>query len=124
MGTHRAQRGWVKQRAAEAAVNTTADETIKAAVFLDPSGRRWRSLRLVGIPLLVLLTLAVVYTGLKISSPPAPGGQDSSREITSAQTGNKPPVVGEGPMVRVLELARTEGDVVGKDPFRGRKSVV
>ena len=134
MGTHRAQRGGVKDRAAknrgaknraaEAAVNTTADETIKAAVFLDPSGRRWRSLRLVGIPVLVLLTLAVVYTGLRISAPPALGGQDSSREITSAQTGDNPPVVGEGPMVRVLELARTDRGVVGKDPFRGTELAV
>ncbi len=124
MGTHRARHARVKQAAAEAAVNTTAHETVRAAVFLDPSGRRWRSLRLVGIPLLVLLLLSVVYTGWQVSSPPALGSQDSPREVTSAQTGRKPPVVGEGPMVRVLELARTDDDVVGKDPFRGTELAV
>ena len=124
MGAHRAQSRQGRHRAAEAAVITTAQETVKAAVFLDPSGRRWRTLRLVGIPLLALLTFALVYTGLKISAPPALAGQADGREVTSAQTGSKPPVVGEGPMVRVLELARTEGEVVGKDPFRGTELTV
>jgi biofilm PGA synthesis N-glycosyltransferase PgaC len=113
-----------KRRSVASAINATAEETVKAAVFLDPSGRRWRTLRLVGIPLLVLLTLLVGYTAFQMTSPPATSAPASDRQVTSAQTGPRPPVVGEGPMVRVLELDRREEAVIGKDPFRGTELAV
>ena len=38
-------------------------------------------------------------------------------DVTSAQTGLRVPVVGAGPLVRVLKVQRTDGQLVGYDPF-------
>src|SRR4051794_35382093 len=48
-------------RAATDAVSTTAEAT----VFLDPSGRRWRTLLLLGVPIAVLLVATLAYGGVR-----------------------------------------------------------
>jgi hypothetical protein len=53
--------------AATDAVNTTAGVT----VFLDPSGRRWRTLLALSLPITLLFVAAAIYGGFRIHEAPA-----------------------------------------------------
>src|SRR3712207_9228565 len=53
--------------AASDAVHTTAGVT----VFLDPSGRRWRTLLALSLPITLLLVAAAIYGGFRIHEAPA-----------------------------------------------------
>ena len=104
--------------AATDAVSTTAE----AAVFLDPSGRRWRTTKALGLPIILLLLAAATYGGFRITQAPAapPDATAVAIENIAPAKGERPlDVIGEGPMLRVLQIDRKE-EVVGKDPFTGR----
>src|SRR3954466_1304666 len=104
-------------RAATDAVSTTAEAT----VFLDPSGRRWRTLLLLGVPIALLLVATLTYGGFRITEAPAasPAATAVAVEDIAPGPGERPlNVIGEGPMLRVLSIDRGE-EVVGKDPFTG-----
>ena len=47
-------------------------------------------------------------------------GQPLGPAVTSADTGLRTPVVGQGPLVRVLSVRRERGQVFGHDPFTGQ----
>jgi peptidoglycan-N-acetylglucosamine deacetylase len=104
-------------RAATDAVSTTAE----AAVFLDPSGRRWRTMLVLGLPITFLVLAAAIYGGFRISEAPAASPDRTAVAIESIApaSGERPlDVIGEGPMLRVLQIDRGE-EVVGRDPFTG-----
>ena len=87
-------------RAATDAVSTTAE----AAVFLDPSGRRWRTMLVLGLPIIVLLLAAATYGGFRITEVPAasPDRTAVAIEDIAPAPGEQPlDVIGEGPMLRV-----------------------
>jgi len=92
------------------------------SVFLDPSGRRWRRFRLgvLLLAVLVALLLAVVLPRLYASPALAAQGQRLGPVVTSADTGLHTPLVGEGPLVRVLSVRHGSGVASGHDPFTGR----
>ncbi len=101
---------------------TATDSTLRASVFLDPSGRRWLRFRLVVLLLVVVCAglLAVAVPRLYASPALAMLGQPLGPAVTSADTGLHTPLVGEGPLVRVLEVRRERGVASGHDPFTGR----
>lgn len=87
-------------------------------VFVDASGRRWRVVRLVTLIVAVPLLVALLYTATHLNHVPTLGGPDrTTHEVTAADVGPNPPLIGEGPMLRVLELVRQGDQVVGLDPF-------
>lgn len=102
--------------------DTTAPGTTTgtgAAVFRDSSGRRWRRTKVVsGLGLLVLVVIAALLI------PPAwslaraqPAGLDVS--VTKVQTGAKAPVIGAGPLMRVVRVASTPRGLTAVEPFTG-----
>ncbi len=98
-------------------VAEVADAVVRSAVFLDPSGRRWRRTRVVGTVLLVALLAAGVVLAPGLWHSPALAGAEPGRAVSMADTGPRTPVVGEGPLRRVLEV-RSQGSArVGLDPF-------
>src|SRR3954453_8572999 len=104
-------------RAPTDAVSTTAEAT----VFLDPSGRRWRTLLLLGAPIALLLVATLTYGGFRITEAPAasPAATAVAVEDIAPGPGERPlDVIGEGPMLRVLQIDRGE-EIVGRDPFTG-----
>jgi peptidoglycan-N-acetylglucosamine deacetylase len=108
--------------AATDAVSTTAE----AAVFLDPSGRRWRTMLVLGLPIIVLLLAAATYGGFRITEAPAasPDRTAIAIEDIAPAPGERPlDVIGEGPMLRVLQIDRDE-EIVGKDPFTGEVAML
>jgi peptidoglycan-N-acetylglucosamine deacetylase len=86
------------------------------SVFIDPTGRRWRRVRrtAVALALLGVATVAVVVPATL--SPPHPTGGPA---LTLADTGSNPPVVGRGPLLRVVQMGRTDGRAAGRDPHTG-----
>ena len=90
-------------------------------MFLDPSGRRWRTLLAVGVPIVLVLVATLVYGGYRMHEAPAasPAGTAVAVEDIAPGPGDPPlDVIGQGPMLRVLQIDRG-GDVVGRDPFSG-----
>lgn len=96
-----------------------AQGSAESVVFLDPSGRRWRRLRVTAAVLAVLLVAALVLVVPKLADTPALKalGEPLSPALTSAQTGIHVPLVGQGPLVRVLQVRREGNRVTGIDPF-------
>jgi biofilm PGA synthesis N-glycosyltransferase PgaC len=92
-------------------------------VFLDPSGRRWRTTRIIGLCALVASVAAVVYMAPKMWADPTLNGQVVGRTLSSADTGLHAPVVGVGPLVRVLRVQKVDGQKVGFEPFTGARLV-
>ena len=91
-------------------------------IFLDPSGRRWRRLRGTGVAALLLVVVALVLAVPRLYDTPALAtfGEPLGPNLTSAETGLKAPLVGTGPLVRVLKVERSAGAVTGVDPFTGK----
>jgi biofilm PGA synthesis N-glycosyltransferase PgaC len=96
--------------------------TVKAVrnpVFLDPSGRRWKRIRAAGLVLLAAFVGLVAVAVPQIVAPPALEGAPIPDGPTGIEVG-KPPVVGVGPLVRVVRLLRVDGNIYGQDPFDGQ----
>lgn len=84
-------------------------------VFIEPSGRRWRAVRLLaaatlmGLAALVVMDLSPVARMIRTSAP----GPDPQR--VARQLGRSPAVVGSGPMIRIVAVR----DGLVNDPFTG-----
>jgi peptidoglycan-N-acetylglucosamine deacetylase len=89
-------------------------------VFANPSGRRWRRLRAVLLTLLVLAVGFCVVAVPKVLAPPALAGAPTPDGPTPEDVGDDTPVIGEGPLVRVVELLRVDGAVYAQEPFTGQ----
>lgn len=101
----------------EGEVERIAATAVDSAVFLDPSGRRWRQLRNLIVVLVGLALAGVCYAFPKVHAAPALTRHTPHPNVTAAQTGLHVPVVGHGPLVRVLKIQRTGNQLVGYDPF-------
>ena len=95
-----------------------ADQTANLAVFRDPSGRRWRRVRWIALIGLGLVVGTGVWVIPRLNAPVALDGRHPS-SVTSARTGLHPPVVGEGPLIRVAKLVRLGTRLEAVDPFTG-----
>jgi biofilm PGA synthesis N-glycosyltransferase PgaC len=80
-------------------------------VFLDPSGRRWRKLRVVALVLL-LPTLLAVVASLALASTRPSGSTGTTGPSPQIASGAELPVIGRGPLVRVLRPAPGPGGAV------------
>jgi cellulose synthase/poly-beta-1,6-N-acetylglucosamine synthase-like glycosyltransferase/peptidoglycan/xylan/chitin deacetylase (PgdA/CDA1 family) len=110
-----------KRSAVTKAATDAVSSAAGAAVFLDPSGRRWRTMLMLGLPIILLLLAAATYGGFRITEAPAapPGGiAVAIEDIAPAPGERRLEVIGHGPMLRVLQIDRDE-ESVGRDPFTG-----
>ena len=111
---------WSSRKRRDEVTGDVADHTAQLAVFLDPSGRRWRRLRLFLIIAFGLLVAGGFWAVPRLNEPVALHGRHAV-SVTSAQTGQHPPVVGEGPLVRVLKVVPNGSGLEGVDPFTGNR---
>jgi len=95
--------------------------TTQPSVFLDPSGRRWRTTRIIGTALLVVILVALVYVFPKMWADPVPDSGVVGRPMSIEDTGPKTPEVGVGPLLRVLRVREVAGQKVGFEPFTGQR---
>ena len=92
-------------------------------MFLDPSGRRWRTTRVVGVAALVGVVAALVYAAPTMWADPVQEGALVGPPLSMQDTGSKAPVVGVGPLLRVLRVRVVDGQKVGFEPFTGQRLV-
>ena len=70
---------------------------------------------MLGLPIVLLLLAAATYSGFRITEAPAapPGGSAVAIEGIAPAPGERPlDVIGDGPMLRVLQIDRDE-EIVG-----------
>lgn len=104
-------------------VDDIAGSTTQRSVFLDLSGRRWRTTRIIGIGLLVVCSVALLFGLPKMWADPALDGQVSGRALSMLDTGSSAPEVGAGPLLRALKVRVVGGQKVGFEPFTGKALV-
>jgi peptidoglycan-N-acetylglucosamine deacetylase len=95
-----------------------AREAMSPVIFLDPSGRRWQKIQITTAGLAALLLVGILIALPHLNDTPALSATNSrlGPPLTSDTTGKRIPVVGEGPLVRVLEVQRDGGQIFGVDP--------
>lgn len=97
------------------------DSTGQAAsqvIFIDPSGRRWQKIRIIAAVLAALTMVGILVALPHLNDTPALSAADEELgpPLTTDTTGKQLPVVGQGPLVRVLKVRRDNGQVAGADP--------
>ncbi|HEX2806826.1 MAG TPA: glycosyltransferase [Kineosporiaceae bacterium] len=93
-------------------------------VFLDASGRRWRMLRATGIALIVVALTTVAFAAPHTLGAPALQGSPQRADIASLRDTDRLPVVGAGPLVRLVSAVTGKGRVVARDAFSGAQVAV
>jgi peptidoglycan/xylan/chitin deacetylase (PgdA/CDA1 family) len=101
----------------------TAGSTAGPSVFLDPSGRRWRTTRVVSTAVLVTVLASLFFAAPKMWADPALDGQLAGATLSIHDTGPAAPEVGVGPLLRVLKVKVVNGLKVGFEPFTGQALV-
>lgn len=106
---------------------TTEDERMLAAapggtgahreVFTDPSGRRWRRVRRISLISLVILLALGTAAFAAVMRTPTP--RELGPTLSIRETGAHAPVVGKGPLERVVRVDRDHGRAI--DPFTGEE---
>jgi cellulose synthase/poly-beta-1,6-N-acetylglucosamine synthase-like glycosyltransferase/peptidoglycan/xylan/chitin deacetylase (PgdA/CDA1 family) len=88
-------------------------------VFLNPSGVRWKVVRAVLLIVLVAVVALVAIAVPRVTAPPALDGAPVPAGPSVDELG-EPPVVGEGPLTRIVRLLRVNGAVYAQEPFNGQ----
>lgn len=88
-------------------------------MFLNPTGNRWRRVRVGAVLLLTALIALIAVAVPKLVASPALAGAAAPQAPTLAEIGD-PPVVGEGPLVRVVRVLESGGRSFAQEPFDGQ----
>ena len=98
--------------------NDAGGQTASHVIFVDPSGRRWQKIQMVAAVLAASLLVAILIALPHLNDTPALTATDEriGPALTSDTTGKQVPVVGNGPLVRVLAVRRDGRQVSGLDP--------
>jgi len=88
-----------------------ADQAASSFVFFDRSGRWWQKIRIIAAGLAALVLVGILVTLPHLNDTPAlvATQEPLGPPLTSDTTGKQVPVVGQGPLVRVLEIRRDSG---------------
>ena len=95
-----------------------ANQAASHVIFVDPSGRRWQRVQVIitGLAALLLVVILVALPHLNDTPALTATHERLGPSLTSDTTGKQVPVVGQGPLVRVLEVHRSDGQVSGVSP--------
>ena len=96
-------------------LNDAAGQTASPVIFVDPSGRRWQRSASSRLRLAALRWLGFWWPSPISTTHPLfrPLEERLGPPLTSDTTGKQLPVVGQGPLVRVLKVRRDDGQVLG-----------
>jgi cellulose synthase/poly-beta-1,6-N-acetylglucosamine synthase-like glycosyltransferase/peptidoglycan/xylan/chitin deacetylase (PgdA/CDA1 family) len=89
-------------------------------VFSNPSGRRWKYIRAVLLLVLVLVLAFVAIAVPRITTSPALAGEPTPEGPSLAAIGDEPPVIGAGPLTRIVRVLPAGAAVYAQDPFDGQ----
>ena len=90
-------------------------------VFFDPTGRRWRRLKLFLVFLLTVVVVGGTLSWERIHEPPAVAdATEMPATVKVDDVPAAPPLIGTGPLVRVVRVERApDGSAVAVDPLTG-----
>lgn len=91
-------------------------------VFADPTGRRWQRIRRVGGGAAVVM-IAVTALFMTLAYQPPRGTGKPAAALSVRDTGRHAPVIGAGPLTRVLRIEQAGASVRGIEPFTGQAVV-
>ncbi|HEX3196009.1 MAG TPA: glycosyltransferase [Propionibacteriaceae bacterium] len=99
-------------------LHDAAGQAASPVIFIDPSGRRWQKIRIIAAVLAALMMVGILVALPHVNDTPALSAADKQLGpgLTTDTTGKQLAVVGQGPLVRVLEVRRADGEVTGVDP--------
>ncbi len=88
-------------------------------VFFDPTGRRWRLVKVSALFLLILVVLVACVSWGPIQQPPTLGaqGEELPAPYASVPDELQMPLIGTGPLVRVIRLNHSQGQIDAINPF-------
>lgn len=90
-------------------------------VFVDPTGRRWRRLRVLLVLATALTVLATVLSWREIQRVPGRVvSQATLRVVNPTDVPEQPPVIGTGPLVRAVRIEQHGSGTVAVDPDSGK----
>jgi peptidoglycan/xylan/chitin deacetylase (PgdA/CDA1 family) len=81
-------------------------------------------IRVTGTAVLVGVMAGLVYIVPKMWAGPALDGQVVGHSLSIQDTGSSAPVVGVGPLLRVLQVREVGGQKIGVDPFSGQRLAI
>jgi cellulose synthase/poly-beta-1,6-N-acetylglucosamine synthase-like glycosyltransferase/peptidoglycan/xylan/chitin deacetylase (PgdA/CDA1 family) len=87
------------------------------AVFHDPSRRRWHRIQLVAFLILITIVVAGLYSWPRLMQSPASKKGTPTSPINWSLLQSDMPVVGDGPLVRLVSITLNGADVQAVDPF-------
>jgi cellulose synthase/poly-beta-1,6-N-acetylglucosamine synthase-like glycosyltransferase/peptidoglycan/xylan/chitin deacetylase (PgdA/CDA1 family) len=93
--------------------------TTDRPVFLDPNGTRWRVLRAVLLAGLVAVVAVLAVLVPRVMAPPALHGAPVQAGPAPDELGDLP-IVGTGPLMRIVALGPDAAGRSVRDPFDGR----
>ena len=93
-----------------------AVERSDRVMFFDPTGRRWRVVRMALLVVAALFLTALAVVVPQVSSPTALEPGVTHPPITADEVG-KAPLFGTGPLLRVVRLERHGAYLMAMDPF-------
>ena len=95
-------------------LHDAASQAASPVIFVDPSGRRWQKVQIItaGLAALVLIGILVALPHLNDTPALSASHERLGPPLTSDTTGKQVPVVGQGPLVRVLEVQRDAGQIL------------
>lgn len=86
-------------------------------VFFDPSGHRWRLVKVNAALITVFLVLIIVVSWTPIQQPPNMyNGGPKLPQIAVPEEGYRP-TIGAGPLVRLVRVVNQNGNLAAVDPF-------
>ena len=94
-------------------------DTSSSEVFFDPSGRRWRRAKR-GTLLLLACTATLLWLSWgRVQEPPPLRGYARPPPIPELEGLSAPPMIGAGPLVRLVRVERQSQAAVAIDPLGG-----
>jgi peptidoglycan/xylan/chitin deacetylase (PgdA/CDA1 family)/GT2 family glycosyltransferase len=90
-------------------------------VFFDPSGRRWRRAKRWLLGFVALVAALFVVSWRPIQAPPAMAGKGRLAPLPTLGPVDSPPMIGVGPLVRLVRIENRHGRAVAVDPLAGAR---
>ena len=94
-------------------------ETSASEVFFDPSGRRWRRAKRWTFGFLASVGLLFAISWPAVQHPPPSHGHTQTEPLEELPGLSAPPMVGTGPLVRLVRVERQGQATVAVDPLGG-----
>lgn len=97
----------------------TQEISTATAIFLDPTGRRWHRARRIAIACAIALAVLVAAALPGMLASPVAGDVPRSGLLSKKEVGEQAPVIGKGPLTRMVRVERDTDGARAVDVYTG-----